>query len=171
MIITISAWVVLYCSISYISITRWTIIYEYSHLIVAKIVYNVQGWEMKTVPCYLNGRAVGGYVKFQTLSDENMTNYKSAAVSLAPFLTSTMACIIIPITAVELPIVAIALFGGLIDHVEGSMAPKDLFWDMPSAANKLNISLNKMKAFSLIIPYMSIIVTGYVLGTSIATRA
>lgn len=132
----------------------WTTIHEFSHLIAAKITCGVHEWTMKVWPCKLDGVKVGGYVQYHPIREQ--TDYGKAFISLAPFIVSTLACIVLPIAVASHSLIFIAIaFAGVSDQVGGAFVKSDTFWDLPNAAEKLNIPLWRMRLYILVVPIIS----------------
>ena len=151
------AWAVLLI----VSNLAWVVVHEFAHLIVAKLTCGVSEWEMKVWPCKLDGRKVGGYVRYWAI--KRQTKVGQALVSLAPFMVSTLACIILPIAVMTKSIVFVAIMlAGLIDQVGGSTVEADPSWDLPSASKNLNVPLWIMRVCSLSIVLASAIASVYI---------
>ena len=136
----------------------WTTIHEFAHLIAAKLTCGVHEWTMKVWPCKLDGRKVGGYVRYYPVRLE--TNKGRAFVSLAPFIISTLCCMMFPIAIMTKSLIFIAImFAGMTDHIGGSAVKSDTFWDLPHAAKKLNIPFWRMRLYFLSIVAVSVIVS------------
>ena len=137
-----------------VSNLAWTVVHEFAHLIAAKLTCGVSEWEMKIWPCKLDGAEVGGYLKYVTIRPQ--TNYGRALVSLAPFIITTLACIALPILVVTKSVILLVIISaGWLDHVSGSIVSSDLIWDLPRAANKLNVPFWIMRLCSLSIALAS----------------
>lgn len=144
-----------------VSSIAWTIVHEFSHLIAAKLTCGVDWWEMKVRPCELNGRKVGGYVRYSPIRPQ--TNIGRAIISLAPFLISIPICIMLPMLVLtKYYILTGILLGGVIDQIGGAVVPSDTFWDLPHAAEKLKIPLWLMRTGFILLAAISIVVSVYI---------
>ncbi|MHA2280270.1 MAG: metalloprotease family protein [Promethearchaeota archaeon] len=138
----------------------WTTIHEFAHLIAAKITCGVDEWTMKVWPCKLNGEKVGGYVQYQPIKYQ--TKKGRALVSLAPFIISTLCCVILPIAVETRSLVFIAImFAGVMDQLGGATVKSEIFWDLPHAAENLNIPLWRMRIYCLSVVVVSCIASFY----------
>jgi hypothetical protein len=139
----------------------WTIIHEFSHLIAAKITCGVYKWKMKIWPYKLNGVKVGGYVRYYPAKVQ--TDGGKAFVSLAPFIISTLSCIALPFAIMSHSLVLIAItLVGVLDQIGGALVRSDTFWDLPNAAEKLGISLWKMRLYILVAPVISCFISFHI---------
>lgn len=136
----------------------WVVVHEFSHLIAAKLIFGVSEWEMKVWPCKLDGRKVGGYVKYSTI--KLITNKGDGLISLAPFMVSILTCILLPICIItQHYILAVIMYGGVMDQIRGSMVKKDLCWDLPHASKCFNIPFWLMRASCLSIVFVSLFIS------------
>jgi len=138
----------------------WTVVHEFSHLIAAKLTCGVSEWEMKVLPHKVDGEKYAGSVRYYPI--RYRTRKVKAFISLAPFISSTVACILLPIAVMSKSIIFIAfMVAGIVDHLSGSMVPKDIRWDMPHAAKNLNISLWKLRTCGIMTGCISFLISSY----------
>lgn len=156
----VHAWVALMV-LFMVSSFAWTIVHEFAHLIAAKLTCGVSKWDMKVLPCELDGVKVSGYVRYHPMRKE--TNKGRALISLAPFIVSTLVCVALPVFALTESVILFTIMSaGWIDHLKGSITESDPIWDLPSAAHSLKIPFWLIRICSLLIAVASAIASVYI---------